>query len=251
MSSSLGFDPRDTVVEARPSEPAIPEQALSFLELETLFSRARENAGFPTWSPELLRDRRRPDRVFTEASATPASVLIGLIADQSPSVVLTMRTSHLSDHAGQISFPGGRAEPHDPDVHATALREAQEEIGLDPCLVSVWGCLPHYFTVSGYRVTPVVGAIRSTPEYRPDADEVAEVFHVPLSFLMNPENHQLRMLSQDKSPTGECIRFYAMPYAGPDGTERFIWGATAAMLRNLYHFLHAAWQQNCNFVANR
>ncbi len=251
MSSSLGFDPRDTVIEPRPAEPALPEQALSFLALETLFLRARSEAGFPLWSPELLRDRRRPDRVFTAESAMPASVLIGLIADQSPSVVLTMRTSHLSDHAGQISFPGGRAEPHDLDVHATALREAQEEIGLDPALVSVWGSLPHYLTVSGYRVTPVIGAIRETPHYQPDAQEVAEVFHVPLSFLMNPENHQLRMLSQDKSPTGECIRFYAMPYAEPDGRERFIWGATAAMLRNLYHFLHAAWRQNCNFVANR
>jgi 8-oxo-dGTP pyrophosphatase MutT (NUDIX family) len=251
MSSSLGFDPRDTVIEPRPAEPALPEQALSFLELETLFSKARKNAGFPLWSPELLRDRRRPDRIFNAETATPASVLIGLVADQTPSVVLTLRTAHLSDHAAQISFPGGRAEPHDLDVHATALREAQEEIGLDPILVNVWGTLPHYLTVSGYRVTPVIGAIHVMPQYRPDAHEVAEVFHVPLSFLMNPRNHQRRLLPNDKSPTGESIRFYAMPYADPNGRERFIWGATAAMLRNLYHFLHAAWHQHCNFAADR
>jgi 8-oxo-dGTP pyrophosphatase MutT (NUDIX family) len=251
MSASLGFDPRDTVVEPRPAEPALPEQALLFEELETLFARARREPAFPLWSPELIRDRRRPDRVFTLETATPASVLIGLVADQEPCVVLTMRTSHLSDHAGQISFPGGRAEPQDADVHATALREAHEEIGLNPGLVRVWGVLPHYLTVSGYRVTPVIGAIHTTPLYRPDAHEVADVFHVPLSFLMNPENHQVRMISADKSPTGECIRFYAMPYRGSDGQERFIWGATAAMIRNLYHFLNAAWQQHCNFIANR
>lgn len=246
MPSSLGFDPRDTVVEARPTEPALPEQALSFLALEEIFAQARANPAFPNWSPELLRDRRRPDREFTLETATPASVLIGLVAEQEPCVVLTMRTAHLSDHAGQISFPGGRAEPDDLDVHATALREAQEEIGIDPSSIEVWGRLPHYLTVSGYRVTPVIGAIAATPRYQVDQREVAEVFHVPLSFLMNPGNHEMRMLSKDKSPTGESIRFYAMPYAGADGRERFIWGATAAMLRNLYHFLNAAWQQNCN-----
>lgn len=251
MSSLLGFDPRDTVVEARLTEPALPEQALSFLALEKMFAQARANPAFPDWAPELLRDRRRPDREFTAETATPASVLIGLIANEQPSVVMTMRTAHLSDHAGQISFPGGRAEPHDIDVHATALREAQEEIGLEPSSIEIWGRLPHYLTVSGYRVTPVIGAIPETPHYQIDQQEVAEVFHVPLNFLMNPRNHELRMLSQEKSPTGERIRFYAMPYAGPDGRERFIWGATAAMLRNLYHFLNAAWQQNCNFTMNR
>ncbi len=251
MASLLGFDPRETVVEARHTEPALPEQALSFLALEKIFVQARTDSDFPDWVPELLHDRRRPDRKFTAETATPASVLIGLVAEQEPCVVLTTRTAHLSDHAGQISFPGGRAEPHDIDVHATALREAQEEIGLDPASVTLWGRLPHYMTVSGYRVTPVIGAISGTPRYALDQHEVAEVFHVPLSFLMNPKNHELRMLSEDKSPTGECIRFYAMPYAGPDGRERFIWGATAAMLRNLYHFLNAAWQQNCKFPMSR
>ena len=251
MRPSLGFDPRDTVVEARSPEPVLPEQALSFQALEIIFHKARHDRAYPQWSPELLRDRRRAERAVTAETATPASVLIGLVHDQEPAVVLTMRTAHLSDHAGQISFPGGRAEPHDADVHATALREAQEEIGLAPEAVAVWGSLPHYLTVSGYRVTPVVGMIKSLPRYQPDANEVADVFHVPLRFLMHPQNHQLRMLAPEKSPTGECIRFYAIPYSGHDGQERFIWGATAAMLRNLYHFLSAAWRQDCNFIMNR
>jgi 8-oxo-dGTP pyrophosphatase MutT (NUDIX family) len=116
----------------------------------------------------------------------------------------------------------------DADLYATALRESQEEIGLQPERVEVIGTLPEYLTVSGYRVTPVVALVDPQAHYSVDAFEVADVFDVPMAFLMNPANHQVRVWSGD----GERRRFYAMPYQ-----ERFIWGATAGMLRNLYHFL--------------
>jgi 8-oxo-dGTP pyrophosphatase MutT (NUDIX family) len=239
MSSPVGFDPTSAEIEPRPPEPALPEQALSFVALASLFERIRVEPNFPSWSPELLRDRRRPVRPVTDDNAVRASVLIPLVGLGQPEVVLTKRTSGLSSHAGQVSFPGGRSEPNDNSTEDTALREAHEEIGLDPAEVRVLGRLPNYFTASGFCVTPVIGHVAQAPHYRPDAREVADIFHVPLSFLMNPNNHQIRSISADRSPTGERIQFYAMPYK-----EFFIWGATAAMLRNLYHLLHAAWRQN-------
>jgi 8-oxo-dGTP pyrophosphatase MutT (NUDIX family) len=239
MSSPVGFDPQSAEIKPRPSEPALPEQALSFSALNELFCRIRGQTDFPVWSPELLRDRRKPVRPVTAATATPASVLIPLVGHQSLDVVLTTRTVGLSSHAGQISFPGGRAEPEDASCAATALREAEEEIGLSPSAVTVLGQLPDYLTATGYRVTPVIGHITVTPQYQPEEREVADIFHVPLSFLMNPDNHQIRVIPADRSQTGEQIQFYAMPYQG-----FFIWGATAAMLRNLYHLLYAAWRQN-------
>lgn len=239
MSSPVGFDPESADIEARPSEPALPEQALSFSGLEAIFHRARSEPGFPIWTPELLRDRRKPVRPVTAETVIPASVLIPLIGSDTPQVVLTQRTVGLSSHAGQISFPGGRAEDHDPSPEATALREAQEEIGLAPDSVQLLGRLPDYFTATGFRVTPVIGRVPVRSHFEPDAREVAEIFQVPLAFLMNPDHHQVRVIPADRSPTGERIQFYAMPYQG-----FFIWGATAAMLRNLYHFLGAAWRQN-------
>jgi 8-oxo-dGTP pyrophosphatase MutT (NUDIX family) len=239
MSSPVGFDPTSAECEARPPEPALPDQALSFAALASLFRRIQAEPDFPSWSPELLRDRRRPVRPVTDADAVRASVLIPIVGIDAPQVILTKRTTGLSSHAGQVSFPGGRAEPDDHSTEDTALREAQEEIGLDPGAVTILGRLPDYFTASGFCVTPVIGHIARPPQYRPDEREVADIFHVPLSFLMNPHNHQVRVVPAERSPTGERIQFYAMPYQ-----EFFIWGATAAMLRNLYHLLHAGWRQN-------
>lgn len=239
MSSPVGFDPESADLEVRATEPALPERALSFSGLDAIFYRIRSEPGFPDWSPELLRDRRKPVRPVTADTAIPASVLIPLVGQDRPQVVLTQRTADLSSHAGQISFPGGRAEQHDPSPEATALREAQEEIGLAPESVRLLGRLPDYFTATGFRVTPVIGWITAEPQFEADEREVADIFQVPLSFLMNPNHHQVRVIPADRSPTGERIQFYAMPYQ-----EFFIWGATAAMLRNLYHLLHAAWRQN-------
>ncbi|MCZ7565140.1 MAG: CoA pyrophosphatase [Burkholderiales bacterium] len=158
----------------------------------------------------------------------PASVLVPVVDRAAELTVLfTRRTAHLHDHAGQISFPGGRAEP-DESALDTALRETAEEIGLDPGRIEVLGTLSEYVTVTGYRVTPVVGLVRPPFELQPDAFEVAEVFEVPLAFLLDPANHQRNSVIAQ----GMERQYYAMPY-GP----YYIWGATAGMLMNLYRFL--------------
>ncbi|HQR19424.1 MAG TPA: CoA pyrophosphatase [Burkholderiaceae bacterium] len=183
------------------------------------------------WEPELRAD---PRLWMPDLEARPAAVLVPLIArEHGMQVLLTQRTAHLSDHAGQISFPGGRVEERDVDATAAALREAQEEVGLPAERVEVIGRLPQYTTVTGYEVTPVVGLVEGPFDLSLDAFEVSEVFEVPLEFLMNPAHHERRIVV-----LGEMSRtFYAMPYEAQ--RRYFIWGATAAMLRNLYHFLRA------------
>ena len=153
-------------------------------------------------------------------------------------MLLTKRTAHLYDHAGQISFPGGRVDEGDASREATALREAEEEVGIAPSAIEVVGAMPEYLTGTGFIVTPVIGMIAGPVVARPDPFEVAHVFEVPLEFLMNPANHEKRAVRW-RDEHGEHERhFYAMPYRDADET-RFIWGATAAMLRNLYHLLRA------------
>jgi 8-oxo-dGTP pyrophosphatase MutT (NUDIX family) len=159
----------------------------------------------------------------------PAAVLVPVVRrDDDLTVLFTRRTSHLHDHAGQISFPGGRAEPDDASPRATALRETAEEIGLAPSHVEILGDLTDYTTVTGYRVTPVVGLVASPFDLKLDDFEVAEVFEVPLAFLLDPANHQRNLLMHD----GRERHYYAMPY-GP----YYIWGATAGMLMNFYAHL--------------
>jgi 8-oxo-dGTP pyrophosphatase MutT (NUDIX family) len=185
----------------------------------------------PAWQPEVRAD---PRLWMPDLEPRPAAVLVPLVArGASVQVLLTQRTDHLHDHAGQISFPGGRVEEHDADAMATALREAQEEVGLPAERVEIIGSLPRYTTATGYDVTPVVGLIESPFELALDAFEVSEVFEVPLEFLMDPTHHERRIVT-----LGDMTRtFYAMPYEAR--RRYFIWGATAAMLRNLYQFLRA------------
>ena len=188
----------------------------------------------PVWTPEIKTEGR-----FTERTPAHASVLIAFVPRAEVTVLLTQRTDHLTDHAGQISFPGGRVEPSDADAAATALREAHEEIGLEASFVEVLGTLPTYTTGTGFIVTPVVSLVRPGFALQPEPFEVAEVFEVPLSFLMNPANHRRHAVEV----RGARREFLSIPWDGIDeaGQPRryFIWGATAAMLRNLYRFLAA------------
>lgn len=173
---------------------------------------------------------------FTELRA--AAVLVPLVhRPDGLHVLLTRRTDHLHDHAGQVSFPGGRVDEGDTDAEATALRETEEEVGLARAHVELIGRMPTYTTVTRYQVTPVVGLVQPGFTLALDAFEVAEAFEVPLSFLMNPANHRRHAFDY----AGARRQFLSMPWQGV-GTaghprEFFIWGATAAMLRNLYHLL--------------
>jgi len=187
----------------------------------------------PVWTPEALGD----GGLFDDHQRTNASVLVPIVQrEQGLTVMLTQRTSHLRDHAGQISFPGGRAEPSDADAIDTALREAEEEVGLARRHVEVIGTLPIYRTVTNYDVTPIVALVRPPFELAIDAHEVAEAFEVPLAFLMTPAHHQRHIFEF----AGARREFLSMPWPRPDGQgEYFIWGATAAMLRNFYRLLSA------------
>ncbi len=156
---------------------------------------------------------------------TPAAVLFPIVLrDSGQTVLLTQRTAHLRDHAGQISFPGGRVEAEDISPSHTALRETEEEIGLSRERVEILGFLPEYRTGTGFRVTPVVALVRPPFVLLPDSFEVAEVFEVPLAFLLDPANHQRHSMHY----RGALRNYFAMPYG-----EYFIWGATAGMIRSL------------------
>jgi len=160
---------------------------------------------------------------------TPAAVLVPLVErPEGLSVILTRRADSLSRHSGQIAFPGGRSDPGE-TPWATALREAQEEIGLDPAFVTVSGLGDPYETVTGFCVTPVVGFVRPGFSLAASPAEVADLFETPFGFLMNPANHERRF---HEGLDGQRRRYYAMPYQ-----DRFIWGATAGMLRCLYERL--------------
>ncbi len=160
---------------------------------------------------------------------TPASVLVPLVTrPEGMSVLLTLRTEHLAAHAGQISFPGGRQEESDRDAIEAALRETEEEVGLPRDHVEVVGRLDTYVTSTGFEVTPVVGLVRAPYPVRLDPFEVAELFEVPLAFVIDPANRQ----RQSREYKGRQRTFYVLPYQ-----HRHIWGATAGMLVNLAEVL--------------
>jgi 8-oxo-dGTP pyrophosphatase MutT (NUDIX family) len=166
-----------------------------------------------------------------EGPGRAAAVLVPLVRREAElAVLLTLRTDHLPSHGGQICFPGGKIEDDDIGPLDAALREAQEETGLDPRLVEPLGYLDIYQTRTGFRIVPVVGLVDPVARFTPAEAEVADVFEVPLRFLMDPVNH----LQESRMWRGVERRFYAMPYG-----ERYIWGATAGMLKKLYDRLYA------------
>lgn len=236
MAGPRIVDPRAVPVAGADAHlPAVPASRLNADALRRRFSLAA-----PAFEPEFSGDGRVPG----DRPATGAAVLVPLVqrpdrGDGGLHVLLTRRTEHLRDHAGQISFPGGRAEPHDAGPAATALREAQEEVGVAPSQIEVLGALPPYTTVTHFVVTPVVALLPPLELHALPLDrfEVAEAFEVPLAWLMTPAHHRRHVFHHE----GVERQFLSMPWSGLDADgvvrERFIWGATAAMLRNLYRFL--------------
>jgi len=219
----VGHDPAFAPLHVR-GEPVGSEQ----LTAEAL---RRRFTSPPRWQPEIVADARLAQ---ARQPLREAAVLIPLVMHESgPTVLLTRRTAHLHDHGGQISFPGGGIEQHDETAVAAALRETEEEVGLRSESVEVLGSLPRYATATGYVVTPVVALVTPGFVLEIDTFEVEEVFEPPLAFLMNPAHHERRLIDFD----GARRTFYAMPYEAE--RRYFIWGATAAMLRNLYHLLRA------------
>lgn len=188
-------------------------------------------------SLDRLRERFAAGGCFAEvlepgapqANLTPAAVLIPIVVRASGmTVLLTQRTAHLRDHAGQVSFPGGRCESCDATAVDTALREAHEEVGVAPAQVEVLGHLPDYVTGTGFRVTPVVGLVHPPLNLRLDDFEVADVFEPPLEFLLDVANHQRHRIEV----RGALREYWAVPW-----NDRYIWGATAGMLVSLQRFL--------------
>jgi 8-oxo-dGTP pyrophosphatase MutT (NUDIX family) len=162
-------------------------------------------------------------------ASRPAAVLVPVVDRPTPTVILTLRTADLASHAGQIAFPGGKIDPDDASPLGAALREAQEEIGLAPALVEPLGYLDLYLTFSGFRIVPTVARVAPGYALNLNKSEVSEAFEVPLAFLMGPQNHQ----RHSRDWRGITRQYYAMPYE-----DRYIWGVTAGILRNLYERIY-------------
>ncbi len=205
--------------------PVVPPERMTATALMRRF------AAPPPWQPEVVAEKK-----FTNREPAHASVLVPLVLREAGlTVLLTQRTEQLANHSGQIAFPGGRADEGDADAVATALRETQEEVGLQAHHMQVLGTLPLYVTGTAFIITPVVALVQSEHTLTLSAGEVANAFEIPLAFLMNPAHHHRHAFEWE----GIRREWFSMPWQGVGEPERFVWGATAGMLRNLYRFLSA------------
>lgn len=206
------------------------------MKVDEIVRRVRERSrrlasGLPVASPPLGSDFSLNGVVSVPESWRPAAVLVPLVRREGgTTVLLTQRTDDMPSHAGQIAFPGGRQQAEDADAVATALRETEEEVGLARSFVEVIGPVDLYRTGTGYEITPIVGIVTPGFVTRADPREVADVFEVPLAHFLDERNHRI----DSRVWQGRERRYYAMPYG-----ERYIWGATAGMLKNLHFVLTA------------
>ena len=205
------------------------------MTVDEIVRRVRERStrlasGLPVPTPPLGSDFSLSGVVPTPTTFRPAAVLVPLVRREPEiTVLLTQRTDDMPSHAGQIAFPGGRPQAGDADAVATALRETEEEVGLARKYIEVLGTVDHYVTGTGFEITPVVALVTPGFTTRADPREVADVFEVPLAHFLDEKNHRL---DSRVTPQGGRRPFYAMPYG-----ERYIWGATAGMLKNLQFVL--------------
>jgi len=222
--AELKLIPESCPIDSIADEPAVSIDRLNVEWLRYRFANPR------SWNPEGWVDRII---VKGRTKWIPAAVLVPLIArkEDDLTVMLTRRAAHLQDHAGQISFPGGRVDLLDSSRIETALREMKEEVGIEKEQIEILGTLPEYRTVTGYRITPVVAIVRPPFSIQIDPMEVAEVFEVPFTYFMTGTNYQRRLIDV---PKVGIRTIYTIPYG-----DYMIWGATAEMLRNLFHFMRA------------
>jgi 8-oxo-dGTP pyrophosphatase MutT (NUDIX family) len=227
------FDPQNSIIRRRFESDALLDDSL--LMPDQL--KARFTLDIP-WVPEETDENRHIkassiiEKKELDGVETRAAVLIPIIIrNNEPMILLTERSPHLSSHSGQISFPGGRFSNVDQSLVNTAKRETEEEVGIKERDIEVLGTFPEYCTISGYRVTPVVALVNSESTYKLNSGEVQSIVEIPMKYLLNPRNHMLRSWESDQG----LRHFYSIAFE-----NYFIWGATAAMLRNFYSFLVAA-----------
>jgi 8-oxo-dGTP pyrophosphatase MutT (NUDIX family) len=203
---------------------------------ERLSMRVPSNLNAPASLDELMHlqgDHRLAKdmaEVLADKPFRPAAVLVAVVARETPTFLLTQRAEHLSTHSGQVAFPGGRIDPGDKDPADAAMREAMEEIGLAREYITPLGYLDSYLSGTGFRIVPTVALVRPDFTLAINPAEVTEAFEVPFDFLMSPDNHQ----RHSREWKGILRNYYAMPYG-----ERYIWGATAGMIRRLYERIYS------------
>lgn len=226
LSRLPNFDPRQVpVVSVDAHLPAVHSSQLTPEALKHRFNRP------PVWTPEVQFEHRFSDRAPAEAA-----VLVALVMREEPALLLTQRPSHMNTHAGQVAFAGGKVDAEDASAEAAALREAREEVGLAAEHIEPIGRLNQYITGTAFYITPVVALVSPEHTLTLNPQEVEEAFEVPLSFLLNPANHRKHRYNFNNIER----EWFSMPYVDPvNGHERYIWGATAGMLRNFYRFMSA------------
>lgn len=223
----VGFDPKSQPVMPISALPKLPDECLNLDYIRSAFQRP------VNWHVDSLFINSFMPNCVVGNSAREAAVLIPFVQrGNDVNILFTRRSDHLNDHAGQISFPGGRIELFDKSPVAAAVRETHEEIGVEQQYINVMGTQPTLLTTTDFLMTPIIGELLPGFNIKPDASEVAEVFEVPLQYLMDPESHRVHQL---QIPSGHGRYYFSITWQ-----SHFIWGATAVLVRNFYHFLAAS-----------